>query len=410
MIPRHSLPFGIGTALAALVRPAPAVQVSDVEKTYADALGVGAVILLPSVRAGIHMAVQAVNTPGMIVAGPAYTCHTVHEALALSGARTRLVDSAPGLFLMPSDAICAAIEPGCALVLSEVYGIPYDQDMLQNASRKGPSVRVLDMAMSIPAPERMRQLEARDVALFSFGWGKPMYTGWGGIACFQDLELAGNIREIRDQWIAPESSGLRFQRSCSTLLQVAMNQPILYGLVHEQHLYRLYKKCTSSRCEQGHSPTAKEDASYAVSDLSVRTLPDEWTRPMTALNRKLALHNLRSSAQNAGLRHRQAEIYSRTLVESGIVRGSGSKVLPQSHFPIRLPSAVRDKMGDYLRGRGIDTSTLFPLPAGLSRDRYHHAAKAADEVIALPLGPTITLDDVRAVSGCFIDGLRALGL
>ena len=129
---------------------------------------------------------------------------------------------------------------------------------------------------------------------------------------------------------------------------------------------------------------------------------------MTALNRRLALHNLRYSVQNADLRHRQAEIYSRTLVESGIVRGPGSKALPQSHFPIRLPSAVRNEMCDYLRGRGIDTSTLFPLSAGLSRDRYPHAAETADEVVTLPLGPTITLDEVRMVSSCVKDGLRTL--
>ena len=109
---------------------------SDLEKAYAEALGVPAVILLPSVRAGIHMVIQAMNKPGMIVVGPAYTCHTVHEALALSGACTRLVDSAPGSFLMSPDAIYAATEPGCALVLSEVYGIPYDQEMLRNACRK----------------------------------------------------------------------------------------------------------------------------------------------------------------------------------------------------------------------------------------------------------------------------------
>jgi len=409
MIPRHSLPFGIRRTLSVLVSPTPDISMSDLEKAYAEALGVRASILLPSVRAGIHMVVQVVNKPGMIVAGPAYTCHTVHEALALSGARTRLVDSAPGSFLMAPDAVYAATGPGSALVLSEVYGIPYDQDMLQSASRKGPSVRVLDMAMSVPMPERMRQLRARDVALFSFGWGKPMYAGWGGIACFQDLELAGRVREIRDRWAAPESFLLRFRRGCPTLLQVALNQRFLYGLLHERHLYRLYKKNTSSRCEQGPPPPANGDASYPASDLSARTLPNEWTRPMTALNRNLALHNLLYSVQNADLRRRQAEIYSRTLVESGIVRGAGSKVLPQSHFPIRLPSAVRDAMCYYLRGRGIDTSTLFPFPAGLSRDRYPHAAEAADEVIALPLGPGITLEEVRMVSSCVKDGLRDLG-
>ena len=131
---------------------------------------------------------------------------------------------------------------------------------------------------------------------------------------------------------------------------------------------------------------------------------------MTALNRKLALHNLRNSRGNADHRRSQAEIYSISLVKSGIVRGPDSKDLPQSHFPIRLPSSLRNSMCDYLRARGIDTSKLFPLPEGLSRALYPHAAEAADEVLTLPMGPTITLEEVRMVSGCFKDGMLALGL
>jgi dTDP-4-amino-4,6-dideoxygalactose transaminase len=65
-------------------------------------------------------------------------------------------------------------------------------------------------------------------------------------------------------------------------------------------------------------------------------------------------------------------------------------------------------MCDYLRGRGVDTGTLFPLPAGLGRDCYPHAAAAADEVVTLPLGPTLTVDEVRMVSRQVKDGLRRL--
>ena len=394
MIPRHSLPFGAGKLFSVLVKSCPAGLQSDVEKAYADALGVRAALLLPSVRAGIHMSILAGVRPGNAAVGPAYTCATVHEAMALSGARSRLVDSAPDSFLMSSQEITSAAEQGCALVLSEVYGIPYDLSILPAVYKDSPGVRILDMAMNIPSPVRMKQLEAMDVALFSFGWGKPMYAGWGSIACFQNTELAGRVREIRDSWAVPQSFGLRFQRSCSTFFRVAMNQRRLYGLWHEQHLYSLCKNIISSRNEQGRATFA---------------LPHEWTYPMTALNRKLALHNLRHSAQNSELRRSQAEIYSSSLVETGIVRGPGNKALPQSHFPIRVPSHTRNTMCDYLRGRGIDTSTLFPLPAGLSHDCYPHAAKAAAEVITLPLGPNITLDEVRMVSQRVKDGLQARG-
>ena len=409
MIPRHSLPFGVRDVLSMMVRRVPTVVSSDFERACADRLEAREVILLPSVRAGIHMAIEATGE-SVLVAAPAYTCEAVHEALALSGARTRLIDSGPDTFLTAPDGILAATEPGCALVLSEVYGIPYDKETLQKGCSKGPRVRILDMAMTIPSAERVQQLEAGDVALFSFGWGKPMYAGWGGIACLQDRELAGRVRGLRNRWGSPESFRLRFRHGCSILSKVAMNGRRLYGISHEPHLYRLYQFLASSRNGRRPASAAGRSGGPSASGRAIQTLPPEWTRPTTALNRKLALHNLHHSAQNADLRRSQSEVYFRLLVEPGIVRGPGGGTLPQSHFPVRFPPAVRDRMCDYLRSRGIDTSTLFPLAPGLSRERYPHAAEAADEVVTLPLGPTLALDEVQTISRYVKEGLRIIGL
>jgi dTDP-4-amino-4,6-dideoxygalactose transaminase len=345
----------------------------------------------------------------MVVVGPAYTCETVHEALALGKARVRLIDAAPDSFLMSPGDIVAATEPGCALLLSEVYGIPYDPEIFQKVRGKALRVRILDRAMSIPIAEKMKDLEAGDVALFSFGWGKPMYAGWGGVACFQDLELAGRVREIRDRWSAPETFGLRIRHGGSILFQVVMNQRRPHGLLHERHFYRLYKSLTFLRIRQGHVLTTGGSGSPFGPDQGSHALGQEWTRPMTALNRTLALHNLRHSLESANLRRCQAEIYSKELVEPGIVRGPGNKAMPESHFPIRVPSVVRDALCDALRGRGIDTSTLFPFPMQLNRDGYPHTAEAADEVVALPLGPSLTAEEVRWISRCLKEGLRAPG-
>ena len=98
MIPRHSLPFDVRGILSFLVSPAPNTDASEVEKAHADALGVRAVVLFPSVRAGIRMFLRAVGEPDATIAGPAYTCATVHEAMALSSARTRLISPAAELF------------------------------------------------------------------------------------------------------------------------------------------------------------------------------------------------------------------------------------------------------------------------------------------------------------------------
>jgi dTDP-4-amino-4,6-dideoxygalactose transaminase len=328
--------------------------------------------------------------------------------MALSGTQMRLVDSSPGAFLMPAEGISDAAEPDCALVLSELYGIPYDIEALRTASGKNPRVRILDLAMCIPSPERMKQLEAKDIALFSFGWGKPMYAGWGGIACFQNPEFAGKVREIRQRWNLGESLGLRIRHGFSALFHSAANQHNLYGLWHQRHLYRLHETLKSLRKRYGRLP-AREVCAPLASAPTAQTLRPEWTRPMTPLNRKLAVHNLRNAPGNIAFRRRQAEIYYKLLVAPGIVRGPGNNSLPQSHFPIRIEPAVRDRMCDFLRGRGIDTGKLFPFPCGLTRSSYPHASGAADEVVTLPMGPSITLDEVKSVAECVKDGLRVSG-
>jgi len=294
--------------------------------------------------------------------------------------------------------------PECVLLLSEVYGIPYHPQLIEEKSGIKPHLRILDLAMCIPSLERMKQLKPKDVALFSFGWGKPMYAGWGGIACFHDPELAGRVRDIRDRWNLGESLALSFGRACRTFFRVIANQRSIYRISHQRHLYHLYEAVRLKRNQNAKKRCAPPNPAF-----SEREASPEWTRPMTPLNRKLALNNMRNAMRDIKLRRNQAEIYYRLLVEPGLVSGTNINCLPQSHFPIRVTPDVRDRMRDFLRGKGIDTGKLFPFPCGLDRSSYPNASKAADEVVTLPLGPSITSDEIKLIAECVKDGLRAPG-
>lgn len=395
MIPRHSISVGLGEFFSLLGSSGPPISVSAIEMRYAEVLGVTATVIVPSVRAGILLALRAVGAPGLMVVGPAYTCRSVHQAMALSGARLRLVDPDPGSFLLSPAAVRAAAEPGSALVLSELYGLPYGPEMMRDSDAGRYRLRIFDMAMSIPLPTRLNRLHPGDLALFSFGRGKPMFAGWGGVVCCQNLDLAASIREQRDRWVLPTSWALGLRHRCAAALQIGTNQRGWYGLSHHRQVYSLLSRLMARQ----EVPAARLD----------RRLPAAWRQPMTTVNLKLALYNLGKASQNAAIRRSQAALYAKSLVDAGIVQGPAGEHLPCSHFPIRVPSALRDRLCDYLRERGIDTATLFPFPPDLNRSRYPNAADVADEVLTLPLGPTTSPDEVEMISHRVKDGLLKFG-
>jgi dTDP-4-amino-4,6-dideoxygalactose transaminase len=131
---------------------------------------------------------------------------------------------------------------------------------------------------------------------------------------------------------------------------------------------------------------------------------------MTPLNRKIALENLRLAADSATLRRRQAEKYHRRLRPLGVVRGISEDSLPQSHFPICVAADRRAGVRKYLHTRGVDTGTFFPFPAGLRRAEYPNAARASDEVVLLPLGEVLRLEEVDTIVRHVEEALRAAGV
>ncbi len=328
MIPRHCPPFSLRTLWSA-VRSGRGdyPRVADLERAYAAALEVPEAVLLPSVRAGIYLLLKATLRGNGRVVGPAYTCPVVWEAAILSEAAVRPVDTTPGQLLPAPAELSAVAQPDDALVLCELYGIPSSPQALRRSGASRPQMRILDMAMSIPEPARLRQMDPDDVALFSFGIGKCMYAGSGGIACLADREVAGRLRESCDRWVVEESLRLRVRHGVSVLLRVAL---------HNRRTYRVARAVATWRNLRRRLPALPTPRPAPSVDEIRGRLGPEWREPMTTWNRRLALHNLRDLQHRVEVRRRQAERYYQKLGDTGIVRGMSPDALPQSHFPVNL--------------------------------------------------------------------------
>jgi len=397
VIPRHAPPFALDGLLSVICRGSDVDQ-SALEKACAKGFRVREAILLPSARTGILLRLRAVGPSVESVVGPAFTCSVVHQAMELSGLPIRFIDSEPCGYLMNADDLRKAAEGPSAVVLCEIYGLRYSAHGAALGGNRPPITRIWDMAMCVPQPDDFRRLETNDVAVVSFGLGKCLYAGWGGLLLTQDAELAARIRGLRDQLVIRETPAIRARRGLEVFVRAVAYNRFLYGFGR-----------TLADWRNGHALGSHTLESAAAPGAQVQTqLSREWIEPMTALNRKLAMANLAYAAEKWELRRRQAIEYCRCLEPLGVIRGFDRESLPESHFPIRVAGKARNGLRRFLACRGIDTGTYFSFPRGLPRATYPAAAQASDEVILLPLGPCIREDEVQMVAKHVMEGLRRI--
>ena len=318
--------------------------------------------------------------------------------MELSGLPVRFIDSGPCGYLMNSDDLRKATEGPSAVVLCEIYGLRYCTHGADDSDSRPPITRIWDMAMCVPQPDDFRRLESNDVAVVSFGLGKCLYAGWGGLLVTQNAELAARVRGLRDQLITKETRAIRAARGLEVFVRTVAYNRFLYGFGRMLADWRNRRAWNSQALESAAAPGIQVEAK----------LSREWIEPMTALNRKLAMANLAHAAEKRALRRRQAAEYCRCLEPLGVIRGFDRESLPESHFPIRVAANARSGLRRYLARRGIDTGTYFSFPRGLPRATYPGAAQASDEVILLPLGGCICEDEVPMVAKHVMEGLKRI--
>jgi dTDP-4-amino-4,6-dideoxygalactose transaminase len=397
VIPRHAPPFGLA-GLLSIVAGSRAVSEASLEKFCATEFGVPQAVLLPSARSAILLALKAAGESVRSVVAPAYTCGVVHQAIRLSGLPYRFVDSERGGYLMSAGDLCEATAGSAAVVLCEIYGLQYPASVAMEASGT-PAMRIWDMAMGVPQAEDLRRLADNDVAVFSFGIGKCLFSGWGGLLLTRSTELAARVRELRKS-VAQESFATRVRHGSHVFAITASHMRLVYGAARAMAERRYARQPSREASPRAAEPPTRSEA----------TLSREWTEPMTPLNRKVALANLRRLSEQREQRLRKCKKYYRSLKPLGVVRGFDTASLPESHFPIRVASALRNSLRQYLVRRGIDTATYFPFPNELKRSDFPQAAEAADEVVLLPLGPCIRESEVPVVARHVAEALQELAI
>lgn len=384
MIPKRRPPFGVGRVISSILSYSDGITVDRVEQAYAQTYGMPYAVLLPSCRAGICWALKAVISRDTPVLCPVYTCAVVREAVIRSGGRLHLIDVQKDGFLMDEAALKSAQVGNYALVLCEIYGYTYDLSQITQQATTTSAIRIVDMAMTVPIREHFERLENSDFAVISFGAGKCMYAGWGGMGFTRDKVLADKVREMRESSVSSCTLLLLFKRSLRMIAKNLFNAPIAYGF-----LKRMIDAKRSMR--RSSAPHSSVSTIYSIAQ---QPASKQWYLPTTYVDRSLMLYNLEHIDQYCEHKKTLARRYHDNFYGvPGVIRPDTS-LYALSHYPIRVASGIRPLLKKYLSKAGIDVGTLYFFPTSLSKSDYPNASRITSEVLDLPLYMRLSLDDV----------------
>jgi dTDP-4-amino-4,6-dideoxygalactose transaminase len=300
------------------------------------ALGVSSgtdALLVALMAAGVGPGDEVVTTP--------FSFFATAGVVARLNARTVFVDIDPGTFNIDAGAVASALTPRTRAVIPvHLFGRCADTPAILHATAGRPIAVIEDAAQAIGARDAAgNQAGALGTAgCFSFFPSKNLGAfGDAGMVTTQDEGLAHRLEILRVHGAEPR---------------------------YHHHVV---------------GGNFRIDAlQAAVLRVKLRRLP-EWT----------------------AARRRNAELYRRLFQEAGL---SGRIGLPRdepghiyNQFVIRAPR--RDALRDWLAANGVGTEVYYPIPLhvqacfaglGYGAGAFPHAEAAAREVLALPIYPELT--------------------
>ncbi len=316
--------------------------VREFEEAFARWLSVREAVALSSGTAALMLALQAhgIGPGDEVVTSPFSFVATANAALYL-GARPVFADVCADDFNIDPAEVEAKLTPRTRAILPvHLYGHPARMaEIMSIAERRGLLV-IEDAAQAHGATSDDRKAGTFAIACFSFYPTKNMTTGEGGMVTTNDPEIAGLLRKLRDQ-----------------------GQTELYN--HELLAYN-------------------------------------WR--MTEIAAALGLVQLQRLDEFNEHRRHNAEYLSQRLkgVITPMEREGCHHVYHQ--YTVRVPQR-RDALIKHLRERGIGTRIYYPTPIHQQpvyrklgyEDDLPLAQRLAEEVLSLPVHPSLTQDDLQQI-------------
>ncbi len=325
---------------------------------------------------------------------PAYTCEMVPAAVRFAGAKCSYVDLAPGQFNPTWEDYASAITSRTRVILCQhTYGLRQPVDIFRKRLEGRKIVIVEDCCQFVGFDESDHVAKSGAAAFFSNQWTKPLSTGLGGIASFNNPVLYKRVLKARGSF---STKGHR-RRERSLALQMIVHKftvnewtrPVMASV------YRWMQKAGLV-----HGTTAAAEYGESV--------PEDYAAAPAVLQSELGMRGLENWRQNVSRRREQTELFMASLSE---MSGGTSKFFEDGGCPPlwSVPMLVenKDELLQHARRAGLPLSTWFnripahvaPSSAGIydyEPGLCENTEKMFEREIHLMTGPAVSLNRAQA--------------
>lgn len=206
------------------------------EEAYAVHCGVRHALATSNGTTALHLALMASGVgPGDEVLVPALTFVATANVAVYCGATPVFVDVHPDYWGIDPVQAAAKITPRTkAIIAVHLYGHPADMGALRRLADEHGLALIEDAAEAHGAEYQGKRVGSLgDVGSFSFYGNKIMTTGEGGMITTDSDELAGTMRQLRDQGTEP---GRRYWHPVVGYNYRLSNLPAAVGLAQLEQL------------------------------------------------------------------------------------------------------------------------------------------------------------------------------
>lgn len=280
-------------------------DVTAIEHTLADYLGVRHAIAMPQARVGIYFTLKELTRKRKKVVLSPYTIHDVINMVICAGATPVFADIDRRTCNIATDEVARLVDDDTgAVMVTHLHGLACDIEGVARVCREREVPLVEDTSQSFGARVAGRRLGAHgDAGIFSFGMAKNVNCLYGGLVATDHDDLARQLRaDLADLPYFDAQTLLRRAGFCLTgdtitwppIFGAATYWAFRFGYLHEI-------EALNKRVRGEDAPTIK------------REIPESYLRRMTPMQARLLVPQIPEVDRLAEIRVGYATIYDEGL-------------------------------------------------------------------------------------------------